>query len=1170
MEAFAVLFALGVLCVTIILPIVAIAVAVNARARIRAAEQTLAALADAKARLEGRLRILEREQAPTQQAEAESHAAAAPPQPERAAAMRAAGAPAGSATRPAVAPFPVVHAPAVPAVAKAGSTAPGVTSPAPVAPVTMPTTTPVTTPAAPPAPAPPREARQAAVQAPPSAPRPPLPPASARPVFDWESLVGVKLFSWIAGIALVVAAVFFLRYSIDHGWLGPTMRMALGLLTGIGLLVACELKGVRRYRVTADALDGAAIAVLFSTFFAAHVIWKLIPSVPTFLLMTLVTIAAVLLAIRHDSLFIALLGLAGGFATPTLLSTGENQPVRLFGYLLLLNVGLALVAHRKRWPVLTALSLIATTLYQWTWVFKRLDEGQLALAAGIFLVFPTAAAITFATSVRGDRPDPSRSVLERTNSASFMLATLLPLYMAAVPAYGQHPALLFGTLLVTCAGLAAVALWRGPHALHLAGGVAALVVLWTWLGISYTSLAWPGILLAVAALVALYLGVPVLARAIKRPLAGPAAHAAAIAPLALSALPILILRERATASPGLVFGVLLVLFAACSAFAIARRHNAVYLLAALAAIGTEIAWSGRFLSPDRLHAGLVIYALSALCLLAVPLLTRHFGNAFEPSESAVPVPGHTSFASAAGRYAYLSLVGLVFLLPVASSGELALPPWSWLAVLYLLGLALGAAALLLREPLLAIAACSLSQLVLLIFAGGRHGEPWPTVAVLAATAIGVLAIVWLPLTERHSGARAGTLARGGAIAAVVLAVLVTMVSTGVPGAPAFFLLLTALTVLHATVLWLATRPSWFALAPLAAGLATVVVTWWEAGGQSGEHWLERALLVTALWGVFVAYPLALGRRIGRAIEPHLAVVLYSVPTFYFLRESIKDLGLERMIGVLPIVQAIVMVMLLAALLRLEPPTDRTLGRLALVAGTALAFVTAAVPLQLDKEWITLAWALEAAALAWLYTRVPHRGLALTGGGLALAVFVRLALNPAVLSYHPHSDTPIFNWYLYTYLVAAAALFLAAYFFARTDDLVIEGLPRLSRVMPALATILLFLLVNIEIADYFSTGPTLTFRLTGGTLSMDLAYTLAWALFAIGLLVVGVVLTNRATRIASIALLAVTVLKAFLHDLARLEGLYRVASFIGLAISLALVAVALQRFVLTKSRNGEGT
>src|SRR6266487_648729 len=51
---------------------------------------------------------------------------------------------------------------------------------------------------------------------PPSGPSRPVPPAQPpRPAFDWESLVGVKLFSWIAGAALALAAVFFLRYSMD-------------------------------------------------------------------------------------------------------------------------------------------------------------------------------------------------------------------------------------------------------------------------------------------------------------------------------------------------------------------------------------------------------------------------------------------------------------------------------------------------------------------------------------------------------------------------------------------------------------------------------------------------------------------------------------------------------------------------------------------------------------------------------------------------------------------------------------------------------------------------------------------------------------------------------------------------------------------------------------------
>src|SRR5438128_643022 len=66
---------------------------------------------------------------------------------------------------------------------------------------------------------------------------PPAPPILPRPNFDWEALIGVKLFSWIAGVALVFAAIFFLKYSVDHGWLGPPIRMAIGLVTGAALLV---------------------------------------------------------------------------------------------------------------------------------------------------------------------------------------------------------------------------------------------------------------------------------------------------------------------------------------------------------------------------------------------------------------------------------------------------------------------------------------------------------------------------------------------------------------------------------------------------------------------------------------------------------------------------------------------------------------------------------------------------------------------------------------------------------------------------------------------------------------------------------------------------------------------------------------------------------------------
>src|SRR4029450_4735253 len=94
---------------------------------------------------------------------------------------------------------------------------------------------------------------------------------------------------------------------------------------------------------------------------------------------------------RRQSLFIAVLGLLSGFAAPALLSSGQNNPVGLFGYLLLLNAGLSWVAYTRRWPAITALTLVFTTFYQWGWVLKFLTAASLPLAAGIFLVFPVVS-----------------------------------------------------------------------------------------------------------------------------------------------------------------------------------------------------------------------------------------------------------------------------------------------------------------------------------------------------------------------------------------------------------------------------------------------------------------------------------------------------------------------------------------------------------------------------------------------------------------------------------------------------------------------------------------------------------------------------------------------------------------------------------------------------------
>jgi uncharacterized membrane protein len=119
-------------------------------------------------------------------------------------------------------------------------------------------------------------------------------------------------------------------------------------------------------------------------------------------------------------------------------------------------------------------------------------------------------------------------------------------------------------------------------------------------------------------------------------------------------------------------------------------------------------------------------------------------------------------------------------------------------------------------------------------------------------------------------------------------------------------------------------------------------------------------------------------------------------------------------------------------------------------------------------------------------------------------------------------------------------------------------------------LLLFFLLNIEIADFYSTGPTVTFNFFSSSLAQDLTYTMGWAAFAVAMLIIGIVMRSRGARVTALILLVITILKCFLHDLGRLGGLYRVVSLLGLAMSLVLVGILLQKFVMVRTREEEAS
>jgi uncharacterized membrane protein len=1090
---------------------------------------------------------------------------------------------------------------------------------------------------------------------PPSPPPPPKPPA---PSFDWENLVGGKLFPAVAGIALVIAAVSFLRYSIQEGWLQPPVRVLIGLAVATALLVVCEMKAARRYPTIANALDAAAIAILFATFFAAHALWNLIPAVVTFALLAAVTALAVLLSIRRESLFIAVLGLVGGFATPALLSTGENRPIPLFAYLVLLNVGLAWVAYRQVWPVLTVLTLVLTTFYQWVWVYKFLSANDLSLALGIFAIFPVLSVSALLFGRRGrTAATPGEGIFENTTMVSAALPLAFAGYLAVVPAYGGHPILLFGFLLLVDAGLFAIsaALGRsGPHAI----GALMTVFIWAvWLTTSYRPGDWAIALSFVSAFSALYLFAPTTAGWFRRSLTGSAARAVHAASALLFVFPVIARIDPAAASPWPIFGVLLVLVALCGWRAAVLDRGGVFFAASFFAVAAEAVWSATHLTVDRLRPAVIVYAVFGVMLAAIPLVARRMKHPLRPetgggvvliaslalllflstgpiapaalwalalllailnagmfvesassrvpalsrvgsvlswvvlavwwSETAgvvgllpslavvtgltlITLAGHAWTHSATRDAApgtvsgglYLGLIGHAFLFFIGLNPQWSVPPWPLFGCLAVVTLATSATAAIVGGPLLHILGLAAASVVL---SGWTAAIGSTTTAIAAAWVVSIYALAWIAAgrvaDSRERLMRGAAVALfGGEITAIIAAG--APIVTGVVHPTPFGILIASHVAGIAILLTLVAAAAWEQVATAVLIAAWTAVLGWQLGHDLRVEWRQLLMLAGSLYAIFCAYALTAGPRDRDSREPWLVALGATVMAFLAGREAFEAGRLESIIGVVPVVLGLMTVVLLRRLLRLERAGERDLTRLALVAGTALGLVTVAIPLQLHHQWVTIGWALEGAALAWLFRRVPHRGLLLAAAALLATVFVRLALNPSIWTYQPRGELRIFNWYLYTYLVAAAAMGVAAWWLSSTSDRVVQGLPRVSHLLPAAAVILLFLLLNIEIADFYATGPQITFRF-GVTVSQDLTYTIGWLAFGMILLAAGISVHNRPARITAVALIAVTAFKCFLYDLASLGGLYRVASFVGLAVALALVSLALQKFVLAR-------
>lgn len=177
---------------------------------------------------------------------------------------------------------------------------------------------------------------------------------------------GGNLVVRVGVLVLLVGVVLLLRLLSEYIEISiATKLIAVGV---IGLaLAALGLKLTAKRFSYGITLQGAGLAIAYLSTFFAYSVYEIIPSIPSFIGLGLLSAITIALAVRQNAFPLALLALSGGFFAPILTSEDTGSLVTLFSYYLLLNVTIAVIAHYRPWKILNLFGVTVTFGLAYYW-----------------------------------------------------------------------------------------------------------------------------------------------------------------------------------------------------------------------------------------------------------------------------------------------------------------------------------------------------------------------------------------------------------------------------------------------------------------------------------------------------------------------------------------------------------------------------------------------------------------------------------------------------------------------------------------------------------------------------------------------------------------------------------------------------------------------------------
>ena len=344
------------------------------------------------------------------------------------------------------------------------------------------------------------------------------------------------------------------------------------------------------------------------------------------------------------------------------------------------------------------------------------------------------------------------------------------------------------------------------------------------------------------------------------------------------------------------------------------------------------------------------------------------------------------------------------------------------------------------------------------------------------------------------------------------------------------------------------------LPPVLLGVSLPLMASAHRVADLGLTWSLAPILVTA--ALLSQVPLVV--RWDRSPRVPAAVAAITGPMLLWPLHAIWKAGLgDSILGLVPLLVAGNALLAATVLLR-----KRQVGRddwlLALYVGVVLFGLSAAMPIQLQESHLTVAWAIEAAALAGISHRVTNPLLRWFSLALCAIVGVRLLANPWALAWGDAAGWPILNWTLFSWGVPMVCVALVALWLPRRDDSK-DPLRWAPGPLIVLSLLIGFALVNVQVSHGFQdAGPI---ELGGKSVYQGMVRSITWALYGLSILLAGLFANVRALRFVGFAFVLVAAGKVFGFDLWGMSGFIRVGSIGALGVTLITAAFLFERLVV---------